>query len=105
MIMYIPVNTPSTNPTTKPPPMKRLTMAAGKTMNADRTLKPSMYRKIAPRIIMPSTTPSMKLKLPSWRTHGKKRIQVAKNDGHSSAAALTNISAAEMRSNTTESRL
>jgi len=104
----MPVNTPKTNPTQNPPPMKRLRTAAGKTMNAASTRKPSIYRNIAPTRTRLNTRPSTKPKLkggPSAATHGKKATHGAKNAGHSNASPFAKISTETAVSNTTRSRL
>jgi hypothetical protein len=80
-----PATTPITTPAMKPPPMNRLTMAAGNTISAARTLNPKKSITKAPSITRPSTTPSMKPKAPRLATHGKNATQAVKKTGESSA--------------------
>jgi hypothetical protein len=82
-----------------PPPMNRLTIAAGNTRNADRTRKPRKYRANAPIMIRLRTMPRMKLKYPIGITQGNMLAQTEKKTGDNNAAALTPISAAAMKNN------
>ncbi len=102
--MKITSNAPSTpiiTPARNPPPMSRLTIAAGNTRNADNTRKPRKYRANAPIIIRLRIMPSMKLKYPMGTTHGNTLTQAAKKTGDSNAAALMAISTAATKNNTT----
>jgi len=75
--MKIPVRTAIISPARKPPPMKKLMIAAGKTMNADSTLNPNEYAITPMSITNPKITPRMKLRVPRYAIHGKRPTQVA----------------------------
>ena len=63
--MKIPVKTAIISPARKPPPIRRLMMAAGKTINADSNLPPNEYAIAPMSITNPRITPRMKPRLPS----------------------------------------
>lgn len=99
MSTSIAASTPIITPIRNPPPMKRLTIAAGNTRNAASTRKPRKYSTSPPIMTKPRIMPSMKLKYPSGTTQGKNATQAEKKTGDNSAIPFTAISAAAMENN------
>jgi hypothetical protein len=92
--MRIPAITAIIAPAIKPPPMKKLTMAVGKIMNAASMRNPRRIIRRAPASTRPSTTPSMKANDPSEANHGKKELHITKKLKDRSATPLRKIKAA-----------
>lgn len=82
-----------------PPPINRLTIAAGNTRNAANTRKPKKKSANPPIMTRPRIMPNMKLKYPSGATQGNIPTHVEKKAGDSNAIPLNAISAAAVKNN------
>jgi hypothetical protein len=89
-----------TAPIMKPPPIRRLTIAVGKIMNAAITRKLSNIKTSAPSNTNPSITPVMTPRDPRNATHGRYMLQVVKNADDASATPFMIIRAAAMQTST-----
>jgi len=84
--------------------MNRLTIALGITRKAANARKPRKYMTIPPRMIRPSTIPSMKPNELIGIIHGKYPDHIAKKTGESKARPLATIKLAAMKSSATGKR-
>jgi len=82
-----------------PPPMNRLTIAAGITRNAPNIRKPNKKSTSPPIITRPRIAPSMKPKDASGATQGKIPTQADKKTGDNNATPFNIINTAAVRNN------
>jgi hypothetical protein len=82
-----------------PPPINRLTIAAGNTRNAANTRKPKKKRTNPPIMTSPRIAPSMKPKYPRGATQGNIPTQAEKKAGDNNAPPFNTINAAAVEDN------